>query len=249
VYDEKKCPPNIDQRLKEFVSYFTQPKGLMYEVDFRLRPEGHSAPLATELTYYDTYLKTRASLWEKQSLLKARIVGGDDRVAKNLRVVLDTHLWQQPTKGWIQEILRMRRRMEAERAREKAGHNLKLGKGGMADLEFLVQAVELAHGGKKSSVRTPNTFAAFRLFRRMRVLKSADAQKAQFNYVYLRSLEMMLRLNSLTNSVAMPRERVLSKAVSVGLGERSIRQMKARVSEVRAENRNLFLKTLRALPQ
>ncbi len=249
VYDEKKCPPNIDQRLKEFVSYFTQPKGLMYEVDFRLRPEGHSAPLATELTYYDTYLKTRASLWEKQSLLKARIVGGDDRVVKNLRVVLDTHLWQQPTKGWIQEILRMRRRMEAERAREKAGHNLKLGKGGMADLEFLVQAVELAHGGKKSSVRTPNTFAAFRLFRRMRVLKSADAQKAQFNYVYLRSLEMMLRLNSLTNSVAMPRERVLSKAVSVGLGERSIRQMKARVSEVRAENRNLFLKTLRALPQ
>ena len=112
----------------------------VYEIDFRLRPEGKSSPLATEYEYYKRYLTNRASFWERQSLIKARVIVGDKTLATDVALHLEEFVFNAPlAKNWNKDILTMRQRMVREHARKDKNVDLKAGGGGLADLEFLVQ--------------------------------------------------------------------------------------------------------------
>ncbi|MBI4427700.1 MAG: hypothetical protein HY562_01125 [Ignavibacteriales bacterium] len=247
VYDRAKATPELEHSLKEFIAYFAKPETCIYDIDFRLRPEGRNAPLATEIEYYDSYLMTRASLWEKQSLLKARVLAGDPEVGSRLNALIERHLWGRLPAGWAKEIIRMRKKMERERMKDPKRQELKLGRGGSTDIEFLVQALQLNAGRKAASIRSPNTFELLRLIRKRTILTRSKTIAMQSNYIYLRTLEMMIRLNSAGTSFELPRERILLKAISATMEERSIMDLKIRLGKIRKENRNLFQKTLKSL--
>jgi glutamate-ammonia-ligase adenylyltransferase len=134
---------NVVTRLGEVT-----PAGRLYEVDARLRPEGRNAPLVTEPESFLRYLNERASLWERQSLTRFRWIAGDEQVVARIRVELQKLVYESPLPaGWVGTILKMRKTMESRiRTRGPAPVDLKLGRGGLVDVEFIAQMGMLRAG-------------------------------------------------------------------------------------------------------
>ena len=129
--------------------------GSLYEADVRLRPEGKSAPLVVGALAYARYLSGRASLWERQSLTRLRYIAGDPSLGRYVARMAADWVYGAPLPaGWSQSIVQMRRRMES-RSRTRGGSfvDIKLGAGGMADVEFIVQMFQLKFGASSPELR------------------------------------------------------------------------------------------------
>ena len=221
----------------------------VYSIDFRLRPEGKNSPLATDFDYYKEYLVKRASLWERQSLSKARSVEADESFGREVSAHIVQSAYQTPLpKSWKKEISEMRKRMIAERSSRGDGVDLKVGTGGLIDLEFLIQAAQLGHGGSSPGVIKPNSFEAIESLKVHKVIKSADAAKVSRNLEFLRRLEACIRMNSEKADFVLPTARENLQAVASAMGELSVKSLEDRLKKVRKENRVLFTATLKSLP-
>jgi glutamate-ammonia-ligase adenylyltransferase len=123
-------------------------EGRLYDVDARLRPEGRNAPLLVTMGAYAKYLRNRASLWERQSLTRLRFVAGPERVGRDILRRVRKFVLESPLpEGWTREIVDMRKRMESRsRFRGDAPLDIKVGPGGMVDIEFTAQMIQLRMG-------------------------------------------------------------------------------------------------------
>ena len=166
--------------------------GRLYEVDARLRPTGKSGTLATSLAEFERYFhEGDAQLWERQALCKARVVYGSERAAAEVADVVARAAVDHPWKpADAREVRHMRRRLE----QAGGAGNLKRGEGGLVDVEFLVQMLQLKHGQNNPAVRVPNTLAALTALRDARMLGPDDFQAFDGGYRFLRTIESRLRL-------------------------------------------------------
>ena len=169
------------------------PQGRLYEMDSRLRPSGRSGPTAVSLDDFARYFAADgpAAIWERQALTKARVaVATTAAAARALRIVHAAAYERQWTAGEVVEIRRMRHRLE-EGARAT---NLKRGPGGVVDIEFIVQVLQLVHGGREPVLQTPETLTGLE-----RLLAAGHLSNAEFTileqaYRTLRTIEGHLRL-------------------------------------------------------
>jgi glutamate-ammonia-ligase adenylyltransferase len=178
--------------------------GRLYEVDARLRPTGKSGALATSLDELARYFALGSGqLWERQALCKARVVYGSPRMARLTMTTLCQaaydHRWQPAD---AEEVRRMRHRMEDT----AAGGNVKRGPGGIVDIEFLVQMLQLKHARRNVRVRTPNTLAALAALGTAGVLSADDAEFLAGSYRFLRTVEGRLRLMDSTARDRLPED-------------------------------------------
>jgi glutamate-ammonia-ligase adenylyltransferase len=176
--------------------------GRLYEVDARLRPTGKSGSLATSLAEFTRYFSEGAGqLWERQALCKARVVYGPPRTASQAMAAVAEaafyHPWR-PTDA--EEIRQMRHRMEET----ASGANLKRGPGGLVDVEFLVQMLQLKHGGTNPALRTHNTLTALSALYTAGHLSTDDYQVLDCGYRFLRLIESRLRLMNSTARDNLP---------------------------------------------
>ncbi len=176
--------------------------GRLYEVDARLRPTGKSGALATSLDEFARYFQEgHGQLWERQTLCKARIVVGAPRVIKAALDALARAAFEHPWRGSdAEEIRRMRHRTEES----AAGGNVKRGPGGIVDIEFLVQMLQLKHGRRFPGIRTPNTLAALSALAEAEILSPDDYAFFSESYRFLRTLESRLRLMNFTARNQLP---------------------------------------------
>ena len=181
--------------------------GRLYEVDARLRPTGKSGALATTFEEFARYFATGGGqLWERQALCKARVVHGSARAAKVAAAAVSkaafAHRWRRND---AVEIRSMRQRLEA--AASAAG-DLKRGPGGIVDIEFLVQMLQLKHARGNPSLHVSNTLAALGELYRAGLLSADDHQFFDANYRLLRTIEGRLRLMNSTARDQLPQEPV-----------------------------------------
>jgi glutamate-ammonia-ligase adenylyltransferase len=166
-------------------------------IDARLRPEGQSGPLARSLEAYAAYYAGRAESWERMALVRRRAIAGDEAVGRAFEAVVTPFLWGHGlTAGEIEQILHAKGRIERERAQTGPGVvDLKLGPGGINDIEFCVQLLQLAHGHEDPKVRVPGTLAGLRaLARRDRLPRPEDATRLEAAYLFLRRAESRLQI-------------------------------------------------------
>jgi glutamate-ammonia-ligase adenylyltransferase len=185
----------LGQKIISILSMPTR-EGYVYKIDTRLRPSGNAGPLVTSLESFRTYHREEAHVWERQALTKARIILGEGRLREEIeRVVQDTVYGAGADEEVRREIHRLRMRMEHELARESAGSfNIKTGRGGMVDVEFIVQFLQLRHGGEFPEIRSVGTLEALQAMH-ARSLVSDDDFTALFDgYSFLRHLENRLRI-------------------------------------------------------
>ncbi len=171
-------------------------EGLVYRIDARLRPSGRSGPLVSSLEGFRSYHATSAQVWERQALIKARAVAGDPALGERTEAIIQDFVYRAPLRAdEVQEIRRLRRRMEVELARERTGRvNIKTGRGGLVDVEFVTQMLQLHHGARDPAVRQRATLAALEALASAAVLPAADRTLLADGYRFLRRVENALRL-------------------------------------------------------
>jgi glutamate-ammonia-ligase adenylyltransferase len=171
-------------------------EGYVYKIDTRLRPSGNAGPLVTSLDSFLEYHRKEAQIWERQALTRARVVLGDEQLAGQLEeVIRHTVYGASIDDDGRREIHRLRMRMENELARETADtYNIKTGRGGMVDVEFAVQYLQLKYGCLYPELRTTSTVVALKEIRTLGLLKEGDAETLLNGYKFLRKLENRLRI-------------------------------------------------------
>ena len=219
----------------------------VYEVDFRLRPEGKYSPLATEYEYYKKYLAHRASLWERQALVKARVIAGDEGFAAEIAQTLSKFVFEAPLPvNWQKEILSMRQMMMREHTKKFGEANLKAGEGGLADLEFLSQSLQLRYGFTIPRIAQSNTFKAVSEIRKAKLLKGREALKVEQNLDFFRRLEAFIRINSETTDYRLPSDKIRLKVLSAAMGESSSAGLLKTVRMKRKENHSILTSVLKS---
>jgi len=183
-------------------------EGIAYRVDIRLRPGGSAGRVAQSFAAFEAHFAKTADLWERQAYLKARPIAGDrDLGSAFIARLFD--LVYRPTSVDVlaAEISAMRRRMEAELTRERAGHlHVKLGSGGLADIEFMVQFLQLAHGAMVPALRTGNTCRALEAAAQAGLVSRDVAATLRDSYRFLRTVQNRLRVLSDLETSALPRD-------------------------------------------
>ena len=215
--------------------------GRLYEVDARLRPTGRSGALATSLAEFARYFaEGHGQLWERQALCKARGVYGSRRAVRAAMAAVGkaafAHPWQRSN---ADEIRRMRLRLQET----AAGGDLKRGPGGIVDVEFLVQMLQLKHGRRNPKIRYPNTLAALHALLAEEFLSTEHYELFRDGYRLLRTIEGRLRLINSTARDNLPDDPTeLSKLAQLlrysdshellAAFENSTRQIRSRFEEI-----------------
>ena len=177
----------------------TQTKeGVAYHVDTRLRPEGKKGALAIPLTAFVRYLDTRAEIWERMAWTRCRVVAGSDSLGEEVRRIVDTFVygsWDIAMPGYARHL---RQRMERELSQEAAGarYDLKVGRGGLVDIDFLLQLIQIREGATRESFRVAGTRALLAALPENPFLDEDNARRLRHAYGFLRTLETTLRIDS-----------------------------------------------------
>lgn len=180
----------LAQRL---ISYLSMPlkEGPGYSVDARLRPSGNFGPLIVTLDAFKDYYQNQAQNWEKQTLLKARVIVGPKSLSYQVKEVIEQVLYGVPPPPQVKkEIAHLRMRMEKERAGENRDHfNPKLGYGGLTDIEFIAQYHQWIYGQSDPELRQPNTLKV------LKVLKAGGYISEEVHYVLKEAYQFLTTLD------------------------------------------------------
>ncbi len=185
----------VGQNIISLLSVPTR-EGYLFKVDMRLRPSGGSGSLVASLDSFRDYQKKSAQTWERQALTRARVITGDENFGRKVASTIEEAAYRtSATAETAREIVRVRERMELELAKEQAGiYNVKSGRGGLVDIEFLVQFLLLKHGVSHEAIRTPNTLLALERLKEAKILKEEDCTALVAAYHFLRRIENGLRI-------------------------------------------------------
>jgi glutamate-ammonia-ligase adenylyltransferase len=230
--------------------------GYGYKMDLRLRPEGKKGATFLPLERFDEYFKTRAETWERQALIKSRIVSGDENLGEKFMNIVHKFVYEKRFgKEDISQIMHIRERIENELAMENEfKKDLKLGYGGLVDIEFIVQTLQLNYGGEILGLRVPNTIDAIKILKDKKILNKSDANALLSAYKFLRKIESRLRIvhNTSLHSFEISPKAIESLAVRVGYekkkGEKTndglLREYRIYTENIRKLYKKIFNKLL-----
>lgn len=190
----------------------------LWEVDANLRPEGKSGPLVRTLASHESYYARWAESWEFQALLKARTIAGDAALGRRYEEAVAPLIWTSASRdGFVESVQAMRRRVTDHIPPAEEHRQIKLGRGGLRDVEFTVQLLQLVHGKADESLRRRDTTSAIAALSAGGYIGRSDAAAFDNAYRYLRLLEHRIQLFQLRRThlmpVADPALRSLAKAV------------------------------------
>jgi [glutamine synthetase] adenylyltransferase / [glutamine synthetase]-adenylyl-L-tyrosine phosphorylase len=183
------------------------PEGSIFPVDPNLRPEGRHGPLVRTLASHRAYYERWAKTWEFQALLKARPVAGDMALGQAYADTLGPLVWQAARREhFVEDTQAMRRRVEQSLPAKQAGRELKLGPGGLRDIEFAVQLLQLVHGRTDEALRLPATLPALAALAAGGYVGRDDADELAAAYRFLRRTEHLLQLHRLSRTHTLPED-------------------------------------------
>lgn len=194
----------LASRLARVVNAPDREPGL-WEIDANLRPEGKDGPLVRTLDSHREYYRRWAASWEFQALLKARTIAGNQELGQQYESALAPMIWSSAEReGFVESVQSMRRRVGANIPQEEQKRQLKLGAGGLRDVEFTVQLLQLVHGKNDESLRTRDTTGAIEALSKAGYVGRADAAEFDAAYRYLRVLEHRIQLVHMRRTHLMP---------------------------------------------
>lgn len=182
------------------------PEGNVFRVDMRLRPHGRMAPLAIDVESAIVYYEREGRAWERQALIKARPCAGDIQLGnafvERTRPFVFPRYFDDET---LEDIRHVKRQMESLiEQRGETGVEVKLGRGGIRDIEFTVQMLQLLNGGRVPELRARNTLEAIRQLGLHGLLKPLDAAELSSNYIFLRQVEHRLQIEGSQQRHCLP---------------------------------------------
>jgi glutamate-ammonia-ligase adenylyltransferase len=186
-------------------------EGYIFRTDLRLRPDPRSNAVAVSTLTAERYYETLGQNWERAAMIKARICGGDRLVGQDfIDSVLRPFIWRRSLDfAAIEDIHSIKRQIQARQGEGKlnpAGHNLKLGTGGIREIEFYAQTQQLILGGRHKDLRTPRTVDALKSLMEGGFVDPQDAAELSDNYALLRKFEHAAQMREDAQTHIAPEE-------------------------------------------
>ncbi len=168
--------------------------GFVYRVDMRLRPFGDSGPLVLSFAAMEDYYQEQGREWERYAMLKARILNPDGKHSKELQQLLRPFIYRRYIDfSAIESLRRMKQQIEQENRRLHRRDNIKLGAGGIREVEFVVQTLQLIRGGRIPALQQPSLLRALEVLQQEQILTAQQVTQLRDDYLWLRQLEQALQ--------------------------------------------------------
>ncbi len=198
------------------------PEGHLYRVDMRLRPDGASGPLAHSFAACQNYYLGRARLWERIALLKARGIAGDPALIAQFESLAAGFVFAPASPAaLLDEVLSLKSRIDDGAAQSETGRReIKRGRGGIREIEFIVAALEILHGQTRSNLRERSTLGALRALAAERILAPDDAALLESAYRFFRRIEHALQCMAWQQTHLIPDDRAELAALAHRCGIR-----------------------------
>ncbi|WP_392754171.1 bifunctional [glutamine synthetase] adenylyltransferase/[glutamine synthetase]-adenylyl-L-tyrosine phosphorylase [Streptomyces sp. LN590] len=229
----------------------TTVEGTIWPVDANLRPEGRNGPLVRTLSSHLAYYQRWAKTWEFQALLKARPVAGDPALGAEYVDAVSPLVWQAADReNFVGDVQKMRRRVVDNIPADRVDREIKLGPGGLRDVEFAVQLLQLVHGRSDASLHSGSTLVALRALAEGGYVGRVDAAQLDDAYRFLRAMEHRIQLYRLRRTHLVPEDEADLRRLGRSLGMRTDpltelnQEWKRHASVVRRLHEKLFYRPL-----
>jgi glutamate-ammonia-ligase adenylyltransferase len=207
------------RKLTSALAHITD-EGAVYRVDLRLRPEGRSGPIVRGVPSFISYYATRGEAWERLALLKARPAAGDRHLAARCLAGVRSFMYEGGLDAAaLAAIRRLKTRMDAHMVqRDEDRRHVKLGFGGIREIELVVQVLQIAFGARRPALRRRPTLRAIAALERTGLLLPAEARALVPAYLFLRDVENKLQMVHDAQTHVLPREVAERRALALRLG-------------------------------
>ncbi|WP_419572145.1 bifunctional [glutamate--ammonia ligase]-adenylyl-L-tyrosine phosphorylase/[glutamate--ammonia-ligase] adenylyltransferase [Rheinheimera sp.] len=193
--------------------------GFAYRVDMRLRPFGDSGPLVLSFGSMEDYYQAQGREWERYAMLKARVLNPDPVWTPQLQHLLKPFVYRRYIDfSAIESLRRMKQLIEQENRRRNRTDNIKLGAGGIREVEFVVQTLQLIRGGRLPDLQQVSIFAALNALCRHQLWSQADTEQLINDYLWLRRVEQVLQGIDDQQTQSLPQDELNKERLVLALG-------------------------------
>jgi glutamate-ammonia-ligase adenylyltransferase len=224
----------------------SDPAGALFRIDLRLRPEGKAGPLVRSLESMENYYAGFGETWERLALIKARGVCGSRELAYEfLRQHQPFIFPKSPTHDVLEEIAAIKRRIERDIVgRENIERDVKLGAGGIREIEFVVQALQLLHGARHAFLQETSTLKVLPVLAELELIPRGEARDLEAAYRFLRRVEHRLQIESEQQTHTIPENGEALQRLSLSLGFASKEDFTAALREHMQQVRAVFRRVI-----
>ncbi|MDQ2659057.1 MAG: bifunctional [glutamate--ammonia ligase]-adenylyl-L-tyrosine phosphorylase/[glutamate--ammonia-ligase] adenylyltransferase [Verrucomicrobiota bacterium] len=229
----------------------TDPAGALFRMDLRLRPEGSAGPVARSLASLENYYAGFGETWERLALIKARYIAGDQELAYDFLREHQPFIYPKTaTPELLDEIAAIKRRIERDIVGyENLERNVKLGTGGIREIEFVVQALQLLHGARHAFLQETSTLKALPALAELELLPRAEARDLESAYRFLRSVEHRLQIEGEQQTHTVPEAPDELHRLALSLGFSDGAEFSNTLSDHTARVRAAFTRVVSDRPQ
>jgi len=218
-------------------------EGAVYRIDLRLRPYGRDGDLVWEIERAADYYHNKAQNWERQALIRARASAGSDHVVAVFLDLVRDQIFARDAHAF-EDIRRAKEKIDRRLAARPGGFNVKLGRGGIREIEFIAQALQLQHGGREPWVRTAQTLIVLARLAEKDYLTEAERARLSAAYTFLRTIEHRLQMEHGAQTHTLPLARARLELVARRSGytdaDQFVRDLEDHTASVRAIYNRVF---------
>ena len=222
--------------------------GMLFRIDLRLRPEGDAGPLCRSLPSYENYYTEWGQTWERMMLIKARGVAGDESLAGEfLEMIQPFRFPGSMNADVLHEIAAVKDRIEKEIVgTEEMERNVKLGRGGIREIEFVAQSLQILHAGRLPFLQTAQTLPCLAKLAQYQLLTEADAQQLDAAYRFLRDVEHRLQMEDNQQTHVIPADRPAQQRLAGLMGFKSLAEFETALQRHTGNVRRVYDQLLKA---
>lgn len=230
----------ISEALTLFIKEATAvtPESYLYRVDFRLRPDGRNSLLCRTETDYLKYYETRGEDWERQMLIKLGFVGGDIELFNHFKNYLNGFIYPKTLRNSVFETIRKMKRSIESRLRDDK--NIKLIPGGIRDVEFSIQTLQLVNGGKNPQLKTGNSLQALRELRKIDLISDEEFAHLNEAYILYRKIEHFVQLMNDKQTHSIPDSPEVAEKLSMFLEHDSTESLESEIEKQKKFVREIY---------
>src|SRR5208282_2198590 len=224
------------------------PDGMLFRIDLRLRPEGDAGPLCRSLESYENYYTEWGQTWERMMLIKGRGVAGDESLAAEfLEMIQPFRFPPSLSADVLHEVAAVKDRIEKEIVgAEELERNVKLGRGGIREIEFVVQSLQILHAGRLPFLQTAQTLPCLAKLAQYKLLAEEEAQQLAAAYQFLRDVEHRLQMEENQQTHTIPADRQAQLRLARLMGFKSLAEFEAARQRHTGNVRRVYDKLLKS---
>ncbi len=251
IFDSQKSPvvdreetQNFFIRLtRELARLLEQPTkdGFVFRTDLRLRPDPGAMPLAVSIATAESYYGSLGQNWERAAMIKARLVAGDMSVGGDFMAIINAWIWRKNLDfAAIQDIHSIKRQINAKQKSSRGAFNVKLGHGGIREIEFFAQTQQLVYGGREPRLRSPDTISALQGLAETEHITAKTRDVLIDAYLFLRHVEHRLQMQEDFQTHSLPSDSEVLESFAQFMGYASSEKFMSDLERKTSAVRNLY---------